>query len=93
VFEWLLPQPVDDCLRVLSSCLLGGKEVTPLMCSTTETIGSNSGDGEEDTVRMSPCNYHNATACLGLPSALLSEWAEHDSMPVVYRIWWRQCLA
>lgn len=50
VFEWLLPQPVDDCLRVLASCLLGGKEVTPLMCSTTETVGSNSGDGEEDTV-------------------------------------------
>ena len=51
VFEWLLPQPVDDCLRVLASCLLGGPEVTPLMCSTTETIGSASGDGEEDTVR------------------------------------------
>ncbi|EIE23140.1 hypothetical protein COCSUDRAFT_47508 [Coccomyxa subellipsoidea C-169] len=49
VFEWLLPQPVDDCLRVLASCLLGGKEVTPLMCSTTETVGSNSADGEEDT--------------------------------------------
>ena len=51
VFEWLLPQPVDDCLRVLASCLLGGKHVTPLMCSTTETIGNASGDGEEDTVR------------------------------------------
>ncbi len=50
VFEWLLPQPVDDCLRVLSSCLLGGKNVTPLMCSTTETIGSNSADDGEDTV-------------------------------------------
>ena len=53
VFEWLLPQPVDDCLRVLSSCLLGGKHVTPLMCSTTETVGNASGDGEEDTVRSS----------------------------------------
>ena len=50
VFEWLLPQPVDDCLRVLSSCLLGGKSVTPLMCSTSETIGSNSADDGEDTV-------------------------------------------
>lgn len=50
VFEWLLPQPVDDCLRVLASCLLGGKEVAPLMCSTTETIGSNSADDGEDTV-------------------------------------------
>lgn len=50
VFEWLLPQPVDDCLRVLSSCLLGGKNVTPLMCSTTETIGSNNADDGEDTV-------------------------------------------
>ncbi|CAK0786732.1 hypothetical protein CVIRNUC_009946 [Coccomyxa viridis] len=49
VFEWLLPQPVDDCLRVLSSCLLGGKSVTPLMCSTSETIGSNSADDGEDT--------------------------------------------
>ena len=51
VFEWLLPQPVDDCLRVLASCLLGGAHVTPLMCSTTETVGNASGDGEEDTVR------------------------------------------
>ena len=50
VFEWLLPQPVDDCLRVLSSCLLGGKSVTPLMCSTSETIGNNSADDGEDTV-------------------------------------------
>ncbi len=50
VFEWLLPQPVDDCLRVLSSCLLGGKNVTPLMCSTTETIGSSNADDGEDTV-------------------------------------------
>ena len=50
VFEWLLPQPVDDCLRVLSSCLLGGKNVTPLMCSTTETIDSNNADDGEDTV-------------------------------------------
>ena len=50
VFEWLLPQPVDDCLRVLSSCLLGGKSVTPLMCSTSETISSNSADDGEDTV-------------------------------------------
>ena len=54
VFEWLLPQPVDDCLRVLSSCLLGGKSVTPLMCSTSETIGSNSADDGEDTVSCHP---------------------------------------
>ena len=57
VFEWLLPQPVDDCLRVLASCLLGGKEVTPLMCSTTETVGSNSADGEEDTVSSCTSPY------------------------------------
>ena len=65
VFEWLLPQPVDDCLRVLSSCLLGGKNVTPLMCSTTETIGSNSADDGEDTVshRHTLCNNAlNSTA-------------------------------
>lgn len=60
VFEWLLPQPVDDCLRVLASCMLGGAEVTPLMCSTTETIGNASGDGEEDTVRA----RMHAPACL-----------------------------
>ena len=52
VFEWLLPQPVDDCLRVLSSCLLGGKNVTPLMCSTTETIGNSNADDGEDTVSL-----------------------------------------
>ena len=56
VFEWLLPQPVDDCLRVLSSCLLGGKNVTPLMCSTTETIGSSNADDGEDTVSLSCCS-------------------------------------
>ena len=66
VFEWLLPQPVDDCLRVLASCLLGGKEVTPLMCSTTETVGSNSSDGEEDTVSFTPLNtaQHKPSDCV-----------------------------
>ena len=72
VFEWLLPQPVDDCLRVLASCMLGGAEVTPLMCSTTETIGNakrrwRGGYGE------------SAHACTCLPDLALgcstSHWA------------------
>ena len=63
VFEWLLPQPVDDCLRVLSSCLLGGKNVTPLMCSTTETIGSSNADDGEDTVSHSHINLSGAIIC------------------------------
>ena len=60
MFEWMVPQPVDDCLRVLASCLLGGMEVTPLMCSTTETLGPNSANCKEDTVSacLSPCCIH-----------------------------------
>ena len=94
VFEWLLPQPVDDCLRVLSSCLLGGKSVTPLMCSTSETIGSNSADDGEDTVscpitiimRVSPYTFGGATnhMCsncrrrLGLHAIWLHRYSCHD---------------
>ena len=87
VFEWLLPQPVDDCLRVLASCLLGGPEVTPLMCSTTETVGSASGDGEEDTVRRMRmhawhCSSAAQTAC-GPPACSTASLAGGVAWPVL----------
>ena len=89
MFEWLLPQPVDDCLRVLASCLLGGKEVTPLMCSTTETVGSNSADGEEDTVSFTPLNtaQHKTPDCVRIFVAI-----DGPCLMVVVglcRTWWR----
>lgn len=73
VFEWLLPQPVDDCLRVLSSCLLGGKNVTPLMCSTTETIGNSNADDGEDTVSLFllPVSFHRRFGCKREPASCI----------------------
>ncbi|EIE22203.1 ketoacyl-synt-domain-containing protein [Coccomyxa subellipsoidea C-169] len=84
VFEWLLPQPVDDCLRVLGSCLLGGSQVAPIMCSTAETLGCSSATCKEDIdlveavlslmgLKAGTVSENDSLAALGIDSMQLVE--------------------
>lgn len=71
-FEWTAQQPVDDCLNVLSACMLAGNKIPPIMGSTAEKVGDHSSGAKDDT--------NLVDAVLGLMGLTQDSVGEHDNL-------------
>ncbi len=71
-FEWTAQQPIDNCLDVLSACMLAGNKMPAIMGSSAELIGDHWDTGKDDT--------NLVDAVLGLMGLTQESVGEHDNL-------------